>query len=62
MATYIHATDQHVYIYAVAANVPSVEYSDDAEEKIKSFATLPRGCDFGHGGPIPEKTPPSGRG
>ena len=61
MAAYIHATDQHVYIYAVAANVPSIEYSDDAEEKIKSFATLPRGWDYGHGGPIPEKTLRSAR-
>ena len=37
-------------------NVASSTFLGDTEEKIKSFAGLPRGWDYGHGGPIPERT------
>jgi hypothetical protein len=54
--SYINIIGRDMYINGVPVNTGVAQVNDGTEEKIKSFATLPRGWDYGRGGPIPEKT------
>src|ERR1700683_3178244 len=54
--SYINVIGRDVYINGVPVSAILAEANDGTEEKIKSFATLARGWDYGRGGPIPEKT------
>jgi hypothetical protein len=56
MQTYATIIGREMYINGVYVTAPVYNSGDNTEDKIKSFAQLPQGWDFGHGGPIPEKT------
>jgi hypothetical protein len=53
---YLNVTNRNLYFHGVTVNVPSYDLFDGTEDKIKSFAQLARGWDYGNGGPIPEGT------